>query len=144
MPLNLNKPPPIIKAAIIKAASACVWRGDEVLLVQRGKALGHGRWSLPGGKIEDSETAEAAAARELFEETGVVADLKHFVGTFNVYGSDSTFVISCYTGNYIHGEARAGDDAMAVVWVDWRKLAGFDLVPNIETAVQIAWNLTSV
>ena len=139
MPPNLDKP-----LKIIKAASACVWRGDDVLLVQRGKALGHGRWSLPGGKLEGSETAEAAAVRELFEETGVVADLKHFVGNFNVYGDQVTFVISCFTGNYLRGEARAGDDAMAVAWVDYRKLAGFDLVPNIETAVRIARDLTSV
>ena len=137
--MNLDKPIPIIKAA-----SACVWRGDEVLLVQRGKALGHGRWSLPGGKIEGSETAEAAAARELFEETGVVADLKHFVGTFNAYGDQVTFVISCYAGEYLQGEARAGDDAMAVAWVDYRKLAGFDLVPNIETAVRIARDLHGI
>lgn len=136
MPLNLDKP-----LKIIKAASACVWRGDDVLLVQRGKALGHGRWSLPGGKIEDSETAEAAAARELFEETGVLADLRHFVGTFNAYGGQTTFVISCFTGKYLKGEARAADDAMAVAWVDYRKLAGFDLVPNIETAVRLARDL---
>lgn len=139
MPLNLDKP-----LKIIKAASACVWRGDDVLLVQRGKALGHGRWSLPGGKMEDDETAADAAARELLEETGVVADLQHFVGTFNAYGDQMTFEISCFTGNYLRGEACAGDDAMAVAWVDYRKLAGFDLVPNIETAVRIARDLTSV
>ena len=139
MPLNLNNP-----LTIIKAASACVWRGDEVLLVQRGKALGHGRWSLPGGKIEGIETAEAAAARELFEETGVVADLKYLVGTFKAHGDQVTFVISCFTGNYLQGEASAADDAMAVAWADYRKLSGFDLVPNIETAVRLARHLTSV
>ena len=55
---------------IIKAASACVWRGDEVLLVQRASALGKGLWSLPGGKLEAGETLHAAAHRELREETG--------------------------------------------------------------------------
>ncbi len=139
MPPNLDKP-----LKIIKAASACVWRGDDVLLVQRRKALGHGRWSLPGGKLEGIETAEAAAVRELFEETGVVADLRYFVGSFNAYGDQTTFLISCFTGNFLRGEACAADDAMAVVWVDYRKLAGLDLVPNIETAVRLARDLTSI
>jgi 8-oxo-dGTP diphosphatase len=139
MPVNLDKPP-----IIIKAASACIWRGDDVLLVQRGKALGHGRWSLPGGRIEGSETEVAAAARELLEETAVVADLRHFVGNFNAYSDQATFVISCFTGNYQHGQASAGDDAMAVAWVDHRKLSDYDLVPNIETAVRLARKLMAI
>jgi len=48
-------------------------RGDEVLLVKRGKPPGVGQWSLPGGAQELGETAEACARRELFEETGLEA-----------------------------------------------------------------------
>ncbi|RLC34603.1 hypothetical protein DRH14_02585 [Candidatus Shapirobacteria bacterium] len=33
-----------------------------------------GYWSIPGGKIEDSENAKDASKRELKEETGYVAD----------------------------------------------------------------------
>jgi 8-oxo-dGTP diphosphatase len=139
MPPSLDKP-----SRIIKAASACVWRGDEVLLVQRGQALGYGRWSLPGGKLEGDETVAEAAARELFEETSVVADLRHFVGTFNAYSDQVAFEISCFTGAYLGGEARAGDDAMAVAWVDYRSLADFELAPNIETAVRLSRELLSV
>lgn len=46
-------------------------RPGAVLLVRRGKPPSEGAWSLPGGAQELGETAEAAARRELLEETGL-------------------------------------------------------------------------
>ncbi len=42
-----------------------VFRGEQVLLVRRGKPPRIGQWSLPGGAQHVGETAEAAARREL-------------------------------------------------------------------------------
>lgn len=54
----------------IIGAGCVVWRGDEILLIQRGKAPGYGTWSLPGGAQELGETIRETAIREVFEETG--------------------------------------------------------------------------
>ncbi len=50
-----------------------VLRANTVLLIRRGRPPAEGSWSLPGGAQELGETAEAAARRELAEETGLVA-----------------------------------------------------------------------
>lgn len=41
--------------------------GGEVLLI----TVAGGRWQLPKGRVEEGETAEQAAVREVAEETGV-------------------------------------------------------------------------
>lgn len=54
--------------------STIVASGDRVLLCRRAAPPASGRWVLPGGFMESSETLEEAAARETYEETGVRLD----------------------------------------------------------------------
>ena len=61
------------------AASAIIFRSASVLIVERGKGAMPGTWSLPGGHIEPGEKAREAAARELFEETGLAVTLEGLV-----------------------------------------------------------------
>jgi 8-oxo-(d)GTP phosphatase len=61
---------------MIEAAGGVVLReddvGPQVLLVHRVR---HDDWSLPKGKLDPGEEDEDAAVREVFEETGVRAEL---------------------------------------------------------------------
>jgi len=67
-------------------------RGDEILLLQRaeGSALA-GEWFMPGGMVEQDEDPEAAARRELFEESGLEIDGDlELIGCYRmfIYGHD--------------------------------------------------------
>jgi 8-oxo-dGTP pyrophosphatase MutT (NUDIX family) len=57
---------------VLVAAYVCV--GDKILWIRRGIPPAVGKWAMPGGFMESDETPEAAATRELEEETGIKID----------------------------------------------------------------------
>jgi 8-oxo-dGTP pyrophosphatase MutT (NUDIX family) len=62
---------------VIRSAGGVVVRDGRVLLVHRDR---YDDWSLPKGKLEEGETWEEAALREVWEETGLRCELGTFLG----------------------------------------------------------------
>jgi 8-oxo-dGTP diphosphatase len=106
-------------------------RGDEVLMIRRGRAPLAGAWSLPGGKIEWGERAGDAALRELREETGVQAELVGLIdvvdGLFLRGEAPAHYVLIDYAARWISGEPTAGDDAAHAAFVPRAELSRLDL-----------------
>lgn len=100
----------------------------RILLIRRGGHPFLGKWALPGGFVQPSETTEQAAARELREETGVDDVYLEQLYTFSDIGRDPrTWVMSCSYMALINSdklELRAGDDAADASWfkVSYRQL----------------------
>lgn len=92
----------------------------RILLIRRGGHPFLGKWALPGGFVQPSETTEQAAARELREETGVDDVYLEQLYTFSDIGRDPrTWVMSCSYMALINSdklELRAGDDAADASW----------------------------
>lgn len=103
----------------VPAVGLVCLRGDEILLIRRGRPPRAGEWSLPGGRIEPGERASEAALRELHEETGVEAELLGLVdvvdGLFPEAGRH--YVLIDFAARWLSGEPRAGDDAVEAVFL---------------------------
>jgi ADP-ribose pyrophosphatase YjhB (NUDIX family) len=56
-----------------------VFAANKLLLIQRGQQPYQGKWAPPGGFVEHGESFEAAAAREVKEETGVELELEALI-----------------------------------------------------------------
>jgi 8-oxo-dGTP pyrophosphatase MutT (NUDIX family) len=67
-----------------------------ILLTKRASTLrSHGgQWALPGGRLDDGETAVGAALRELSEEVGLDLAEHHVLGVLDDYPTRSGYVIS--------------------------------------------------
>ena len=94
------------------AAVAVVARDSRVLMVRRANQPGYGLWSVPGGYVDRGEVVEAAAAREVHEETGLVVKIEGLLGLFSQAGSP--VIVAAFAGVEIGGALTAGPETLAV------------------------------
>lgn len=68
----------------------------QVLITRRSRGLrAHaGQWALPGGRVDDGESAPAAARRELAEELGIKLPESTVLGLLDDYPTRSGYVIT--------------------------------------------------
>jgi ADP-ribose pyrophosphatase YjhB (NUDIX family) len=104
------------------AAGMLVVKGDRVLLLERAHAPRVGFLDIPGGFIEAGETIEAAARRELREESGLtlgrVESLGFYWDTYFIRGFGRFPVMNFYfAGRWRRGEPMAADDAASAAWI---------------------------
>jgi 8-oxo-dGTP diphosphatase len=121
----------------IPAVGIVCLRGDEVLLIRRGKPPREGEWSLPGGRIEPGEGVREAALRELREETGVEARLIGLIDVVDgLFSPEFHYVLIDYVAEWIEGTPVAGDDAVEARFVSLDRVD--DLISWSETRRIIA------
>jgi 8-oxo-dGTP diphosphatase len=114
----------------------------EVLLIKRAKDPFKGKWALPGGFVDEDESLEDAAARELHEETALKGLMLTQMHAFGNPGRDPRgHTVSVAFVGYLPlgAEPKAGDDAADTGWFKFNDLPdlAFDHKEIIEMAETI-------
>ncbi|WP_165857322.1 NUDIX hydrolase [Marinobacter sp. JSM 1782161] len=103
----------------IPAVIAILQHDDRFLLVRRRNEPDAGLWGHAGGKVEWGEDLDAAALRELREETGIRAEVAGRLAPLDCLSGTAPehhFILCPVVCRYQAGDPVAGDDADAVGW----------------------------
>ncbi len=102
-------------------------KGDllNVLLIRRKNEPFRDQWALPGGFMDENETMEEGAKRELEEETGLKIEKLQQVGAFGTPGRDprGRTISIAFVG--LVNEVpmlKANDDATDLKWFNLNEL----------------------
>lgn len=109
----------------------------EILLLQRSYQddFQQGKWSLPGGKVEQGESFLQGAERELLEETGIdLKDKLQFVKQIE----KKDCVISYFEGTVsnIQSLILDNEEHYRYQFVDWKDLKDYDLIFDLGEYLQ--------
>jgi 8-oxo-dGTP diphosphatase len=119
----------------IPTVDTIIQRDSQILFVKRKRDPFKEHFVFPGGFVNEGEKVEDAALREVKEETSLSVELVDILGVYSDPSRDprghvmSTVFIGKISDND-KNEAKAGDDAGAIQWIDLEdidnKIFGFD------------------
>ena len=119
-------------------------RGNDVLLIRRGKPPRIGEWSIPGGRIEPGESEINAVHRELFEETQITASLVEKIETIEAqFENLPPYLLHDYVVLWESGDPIAGDDAMHAEFMPIDNIGGLNMWPETVRIIKKAQHILS-
>jgi len=113
------------KTPLLAADCVVFDRADRLLLIKRGNPPFKGKYALPGGFVEIGETVEAAALRELREETGIEGKILTLIGVYSDPKRDPRghCVSTAFLVRPKSAKAIGGDDAASAAFIEaWQDL----------------------
>ena len=117
-------------------SAVIIQEGDTVALIERIRD-GQTYYVFPGGTIEDSETVEAAAMREAYEELGVHIQL-HSLAAVVVFRTEEQYYFHATissgqfgagTGEEFASEPTSPRGSYRPVWLSRRDFAQYNIRP---------------
>ena len=113
---------------MIEVVMAIVKKDSRVLLVRRAKGEGKLVWQFPGGAVEEGESVNDTALRELKEETGVTAKPLFVIGErVHPYTKKEMAYVAL---EYVEGGLSVSDpDLDLAEWVEIDRLNDYFTTP---------------
>lgn len=122
------------------AASVALIDRGRVLLIQRARKPYDGMWTLPGGRLEPGEDAEAAAIREIREEL----DLRIYALRPIMHlqlGPRREFRLAVFATEAFEGTVTPSDEVSAYRWVHGESVEGLNVTPHLPEVLERALRL---
>ena len=146
----VTEPVPANRRTRIGSYSLCLDDKGRILLARLSALeVDVGAWTMPGGGINFGEHPDAAAVRELEEETGLIGEIEDVAGTFShVYtqsrfagGGDLHFLGIIYRMRIVGGELRDEIDGTTdtCAWLSRDELSDLRLVELAAFGVRLAF-----
>lgn len=119
-------------------SAACIVLNDEnKILLIKGPLRG---WEMPGGQVEIGETLEAAAIREVKEESGADVEITKFCGIFqNVEGS---IINTLFLARYKGGELTTSPESLEVGFFTYEEVMNMVDYLNFKERFKLCLNET--
>jgi 8-oxo-dGTP diphosphatase len=116
-------------------------RDSKVLMVRRKKDPFKGRLALPGGFVNEGETAEDAMKREAMEETSFEVEPIEILGVYSDPKRDPRkhIMTVVFVGIILGGSGRAGDDAASIEWVELASIESQQIAFDHLTILRDYW-----
>jgi ADP-ribose pyrophosphatase YjhB (NUDIX family) len=94
-----------------KVATGAVFSlNGGILLVQRAIEPSYGKWVFPGGYVDRGEALEAAAVREVKEESGLDVRLTRLLGVYSSPGHP--VILIAYAGEVTGGSIQVDEEGL--------------------------------
>jgi 8-oxo-dGTP diphosphatase len=123
---------------------AAVVRGDQVLVVRRGREPSLGKWTLPGGAVDLGEGMRDAAAREVREECGIEVDVGEVVTVLDNIVRDEDgavryhYAIVDFAARYLSGELAPNEELTGATWITPAQFDAYGVAPKAQAALRRA------
>lgn len=128
----------------VPAIGVVVWRGDETLIIKRGKPPGEGKWGLIGGAQEWGETHFEAAIREAAEEAGIIIEPFGIITAIDGITPDASgktefhYSIVEVNAQWVSGTPKAQSDILDVRWITLPELEKLGVWSEMLRVVKLA------
>lgn len=129
---------------------AIIFRGSEVLLVQRGSEPSYGKWSLPGGLVEVGESLREAVEREVREEVGLRVGVGDLTAALDRVIPDEQgrplyhYVLLDFLCEYLGGEPKPASDVLQCAFIDVQGLSRYPMTAGTQEVILRALGISRV
>ncbi|HIG39788.1 MAG: NUDIX hydrolase [bacterium] len=90
----------------------------DILILKRAGGAARGSWYIPGGGLDEGETTEECARRELMEETGLQVDgPMQLIAVTPMFAYDHDMFLVAYAADYTAGEVTLSHEHEGFRWL---------------------------